>query len=261
MELTFDELIEGLADGNLAVPEQGPALLDQLGEAPRPLPIFPRVAQKDVGHQSLLQALARVGRPVGVDGMQALVDGTPLLGTPPLRAGGRDRVPCPTGPATPSLIFPTAAWPQPRVTAQAEFSTDLVFKSRAHLRHLVPRLLEHRLCAFSPTMCWPSSGASSTRRSQGEVLTALRAHELDGRLLGHRVKPRMKQTWIKMYNKPGLLLRIETVINDPEEFRVRRRERRPGRRRTEWVPLRKGVRGSPPSSAIARSLTTATRGI
>jgi len=51
----------------------------------------------------------------------------------------------------------------------------------------------------------------------------------------------MKQNWIKMYDKAGLVLRIETVINAPEEFRVRRRVRRRGCRKTEWVPLRKGV--------------------
>jgi hypothetical protein len=51
----------------------------------------------------------------------------------------------------------------------------------------------------------------------------------------------MKQNWIKMYDKAGLVLRIETVINQPEEFRVRRRVRRRGRRKTEWVPLRKSV--------------------
>jgi hypothetical protein len=37
------------------------------------------------------------------------------------------------------------------------------------------------------------------------------------------------------------VLRIETVINQPEEFRVRRRVRRQGKRVTQWVPMRKGV--------------------
>jgi hypothetical protein len=69
----------------------------------------------------------------------------------------------------------------------------------------------------------------------------LRAHELKGRQPGRRVKHRMKQNWIKMYDKAGLVLRVETVINQPEEFRVRRRVRRRGRRKTEWVPLRKSV--------------------
>jgi hypothetical protein len=51
----------------------------------------------------------------------------------------------------------------------------------------------------------------------------------------------MKANWIKMYDKAGSILRIETVINQPEEFRVRRRVRRNGKRVTLWVPMRKGV--------------------
>jgi hypothetical protein len=51
----------------------------------------------------------------------------------------------------------------------------------------------------------------------------------------------MKRNWLKMYDKAGWILRVETVINDPEEFRVRRRVRRRGRRRTEWVPFRKSL--------------------
>ena len=66
-------------------------------------------------------------------------------------------------------------------------------------------------------------------------------HGFNGRLPGRRVKHRMKRNWIKMYEKAGWILRVETVINDPEEFRVRRRVRRRGQRRTEWVPLRKSV--------------------
>jgi hypothetical protein len=75
---------------------------------------------------------------------------------------------------------------------------------------------------------------------EGEVVTD-QAGALTGRIPGRRVKHRMKQNWIKMYDKAGLVLRVETVINQPEEFRVRRRVCRRGERRTEWVPLRKSV--------------------
>jgi hypothetical protein len=51
----------------------------------------------------------------------------------------------------------------------------------------------------------------------------------------------MKHNGLKMHAKAGLVPRGETVINQPEEFRVRRRGRRRGRRRTEWGPLRKSV--------------------
>jgi hypothetical protein len=44
-----------------------------------------------------------------------------------------------------------------------------------------------------------------------------------------------------MYDKFGGVLRIETVINDPREFRVRRLRTREGRRKMVWCPMNKGV--------------------
>ncbi len=59
---------------------------------------------------------------------------------------------------------------------------------------------------------------------------------------GVRVKHVMKTNRLKMYDKAGVVLRIETVINDPTEFRVRRwQKQKQGGRRLCWQPLRKGV--------------------
>ena len=63
----------------------------------------------------------------------------------------------------------------------------------------------------------------------------------NGRLPGCRVKHRLKANWLEMVDKDRLVPRVETVINEPDEFRVRRRVRRGGRRVTAWVPLRKSV--------------------
>jgi hypothetical protein len=38
-------------------------------------------------------------------------------------------------------------------------------------------------------------------------------------LLGGRVKHRVKRNWIRMYNKEGSVLRVETVINQPDSSR------------------------------------------
>jgi hypothetical protein len=58
---------------------------------------------------------------------------------------------------------------------------------------------------------------------------------------GSRIEHRVKENWLKMYDKSGLVLRVETIINNPEEFRVRKKVTRDGRRQTEWVAMRKGV--------------------
>ena len=75
---------------------------------------------------------------------------------------------------------------------------------------------------------------------QGEVISDLSSFACR-RVGGSRIKHRMKENWLKMYDKAGLVLRVEVVINNPEEFRVRKKVTRKGNNRTEWVSMRKGV--------------------
>lgn len=58
---------------------------------------------------------------------------------------------------------------------------------------------------------------------------------------GARIKHRVKGNWIKMYDKAATLLRVETVINDPYQFRVRRRGVKAGKPTLGWFPLCKSV--------------------
>jgi len=58
---------------------------------------------------------------------------------------------------------------------------------------------------------------------------------------GTRIKHRVKENWMKMYDKSALVLRVETVINSPAEFKVRKRVTRHGKSQAEWVAMRKGV--------------------
>ncbi len=51
----------------------------------------------------------------------------------------------------------------------------------------------------------------------------------------------MKNNRIKMYDKHARVLRIETVINRPGEFKVRREVTRNGERVMAWAPMPKGV--------------------
>jgi hypothetical protein len=52
----------------------------------------------------------------------------------------------------------------------------------------------------------------------------------------------MKRNWLKMYDKLGLLLRVETVINQPGEFKVLREcQHRNGSKSKGWFAMCKGV--------------------
>jgi hypothetical protein len=123
------------------------------------------------------------------------------------------------------------------VVDQAEFATDLIFTSREALAGLYPRLLDHAAVHFSAKDILSFLGRRLHPRFDGEVLTDCQK----GRWPGARIKHRMKNNWLKMYDKFGWVLRIETVINDPREFRVRRLRVRNGRRAMVWCPMNKGV--------------------
>jgi len=123
------------------------------------------------------------------------------------------------------------------VIDQAEYATDLIFTGREALAGLYPRLLDHAAVNFSAKDILTFLGRRFHPRFEGEVLT----HCQKDRRPGARIKHRMKNNWLKMYDKFGLVLRIETVINDPREFQVRRLRTRGGRQEMAWCPMNKGV--------------------
>jgi hypothetical protein len=123
------------------------------------------------------------------------------------------------------------------VIDQAEYSTDVLFRSRDALQALFPRLIDHTLLQFSADDILRFLGRRLHPHFDGEVLTLCRKK----REPGTRIKHRMKGNWLKMYDKFGLILRIETVINQPHEFHVRRRRTQKGVEQMAWCPMNKGV--------------------
>jgi hypothetical protein len=123
------------------------------------------------------------------------------------------------------------------VIDQAEFSTDVLFRSRDALAAIYHRLLDHATLQFSAADILTFLGRKLDPRFQGEILNDCKKE----RWPGARVKHRMKNNWLKMYDKFGLILRIETVINQPGEFRVRRLGTRKGQEQMLWLPMKKGV--------------------
>src|SRR5262249_27705304 len=108
--------------------------------------------------------------------------------------------------------------------------------SRLALRPLYARLLRHATLCLRAEDVLTFLGRMLHGKFAGEIL-----NDCKRRWPGARVKHAMKANWIKMYDKHGCVLRVETVINDPYEFKVRRRAGRRGRRTLGWHPLPKGV--------------------
>jgi len=122
------------------------------------------------------------------------------------------------------------------VTDQAEFATDVLFKDRAALQSVYPRLREHAVLCFSAEDILSFLGKKLDGRFQGDL-----TGDHKKRVQGFRVKHSYDGNWIKMYDKFGQVLRVEMVINRPRRFKVRRWGTRQGQRVFDWFPLLKNV--------------------
>jgi len=123
---------------------------------------------------------------------------------------------------------------------QAEYATDILMKTPAALKGLYPALVEHATLRWAASDILGFLGRKLDGRFSGDYRT-----EVKRRMEGVRVKHWVNANAIKMYNKHPLLLRIETVINRPYQFKVRRPGRRHGRLVVEWFPMSKRVRYLP----------------
>ena len=124
------------------------------------------------------------------------------------------------------------------VVDQAEYATDVRFADKHALAGLFSRLLAFALLTFSPKKIFCYLGRKQHARFDGEVQT----HYKSVREPGACIKHFMKRNWLKMYDKLGLLLRVETVINQPGEFKVfRERRHRDGTTSLGWFAMCKGV--------------------
>jgi hypothetical protein len=124
------------------------------------------------------------------------------------------------------------------VVDQAEYATDLLFQSREALAGLYRALLDYAVRTFTPKNVLSFLGRKWDRRFDGEVHT----HYENDRWFGTRIKHRMRSNWLKMYDKFGVILRVETVINSPKEFWVyRTRRHRDGTSSAGYYPMTKSV--------------------
>jgi hypothetical protein len=123
------------------------------------------------------------------------------------------------------------------VIDQAEFSTDVLFADRSVLAQLRPQLYEHAALCFGAEQVMTFLGRRYRETFAGEVRTHWHRREP-----GAAVKHWVKRNALKMYDKDGTVLRIETVINNPREFFVHRvRHKQDGSEEVGWFPMSKGV--------------------
>ncbi len=119
---------------------------------------------------------------------------------------------------------------------QAEVATDVMFRDRRSLAAVLPDLVRHASLNMSSVDVLRFLGRKLHPSLRAEVLT-----DTKGRQEGWRVKHRLARNSVKVYDKVSVL-RVETTINNPREFRVLRVfTDDKGRRERRWCPMGKGV--------------------
>jgi hypothetical protein len=144
---------------------------------------------------------------------------------------------------------------------QSEYATDVVFKEPAELARIYPQFVRHALTSFGSADIMrylghvvPATTGRVNGRFKGEATTTYRVRP-EGVCIKHRVGPNS----IKAYDKNGEGVRVETTLNAPEVFKVRRRKTGHKRGPKRWRRLRRsiadaGLRGQISRAANARYL-------
>jgi hypothetical protein len=118
---------------------------------------------------------------------------------------------------------------------QVEYATDVVFKRREDLAHLYDHLIRSAVHVVRAENVATFLGKKLDPRYQGEV-----GNDFSTRIQGTRIRHRMGPVALKMYDKFGRVLRIETVANDVSFFKHHRTvEHRDGSREEKLAPVRK----------------------
>jgi hypothetical protein len=127
--------------------------------------------------------------------------------------------------------------------AETEWATDVMFRSPSALARLYPSLIRYGISTFSSPDVMRFLGRQQLpqaggvyKRFVGEVVS-----DLKQRPEGVRIKHRMNANSIKMYDKQGSVLRVETTINNARDLRVYRASERDPQGPKKLRQMRKGV--------------------
>jgi len=126
--------------------------------------------------------------------------------------------------------------------AQTEYATDVLFRDAPALAQWYPALLRHGISTFKSVDVLrflghfvPASGRVP-KRFRGEVTTSLKE-----RPEGVRLRHTVNGNSLKVYDKQGSVLRVETTLVHPEHFKVYRPAEGDPEKRLRWQRLRRGV--------------------
>jgi hypothetical protein len=124
---------------------------------------------------------------------------------------------------------------------QCEYATDIVFRKQPDLQAIYENLARTAIHTVKPDNIATFLGRKLSPQFEGEA-----GNRFNIRIEGTRIKHTMGPVSIKLYDKFGLILRIETTVNDLTFFKhYREVEHRDGSRETKWASMQKTIYSLP----------------
>ena len=124
---------------------------------------------------------------------------------------------------------------------QCEYATDVVFKRQSELASIYGNLSRTAIHTVKPDNIATFLGRKLNAQYEGEM-----GNRFNIRIEGTRIKHTMGPVSLKLYDKFGLILRIETTVNDLTFFKhYREVEHRDGTKETKWASMQKTIYSLP----------------
>ena len=118
----------------------------------------------------------------------------------------------------------------------SEWATDVTFRNSSSLAEIYPALVHHAITNFSSPDVMRFLGKRIRTDFSGEVVSRFR-----DRPEGLRIKHALDLNSVKLYDKQGSVLRVETTIQRAEGMRCYRPKEGDPNGPLEWRPLRRGI--------------------
>lgn len=135
---------------------------------------------------------------------------------------------------------------------QCEYATDIVFKRQPELAAIYGNLSRTAIHTVKPDNIATFLGRKLNAQYEGEM-----GNRFNIRIEGTRIKHTMGPVSLKLYDKFGLILRIETTVNDLTFFKhYREVEHRDGTKEIKWASMQKTIYSLP---ALRELLEAANR--
>jgi hypothetical protein len=135
---------------------------------------------------------------------------------------------------------------------ESEYATDVMFAREHRLAQLYPHLVHHGIKSFGSQDVLRFLGHKPPVTGVGKFSGELNS-SLKRRPEGLRIKHFVNGNSIKLYDKQGSVLRVETTINHPEEFKVWRAKENDPEQKKGWRMLRRAIADLPRRAQVSHA--------